>query len=167
MFSFNQVEKLKEEFDCIAGSAIIVEGKLDKRALLALGASNIFEISGKNLSDLVLEVRGKGFDVVTIFTDFDREGMEKAKRLTQLFQMSGVRVISSFRERIHRLLGIGKVEELNSLLKIMEDGLNGKTCSIYDKIFNKSKIFCRRAGGKARCDRGHFWSDRRPFRLRS
>jgi 5S rRNA maturation endonuclease (ribonuclease M5) len=127
---------------------IIVEGKRDKEVLSKLEVKNIFDISGKRLEDCVGTLISKNPESVVILTDFDKEGLKKHKQLSKLFASNGIKINYIIRKRFNALFKVQKVEELNSFIKLMEDDYNGKTCSVYDKIFNRSRILSRRNSRK-------------------
>jgi len=160
----DQLEKIQRELkNC--KDAFIVEGIKDKKALIGLGFKNIIVISGKPLYKVVEEVKASNFNSVVILSDFDKEGKKKALTLTKFFQSSGVKINSFLRKKIKNLFKIQKIEELNSFTKIMEDDYYGKTCSVYDKIFNRSRILSRRNSRKTRRDRSNIRSNRRTVRV--
>jgi len=160
----NQLEEIQRELkNC--KDVFIVEGKKDKKALIGLGFKNIIDISGKSLYKLVEEVKTSNFKSAVILSDFDEEGKKKALALTKLFQGSGIKINSFLRNKIKNLFKIQKIEELNSFTKIMEDDYYGKNCSVYDKIFNRSRILSRRNSRKARRDRSNIRPDRRSLRV--
>jgi 5S rRNA maturation endonuclease (ribonuclease M5) len=157
MFTTNQIRRIVNETDY--GIPIVVEGKKDKAALSKLGFGKIIDISGKSLHEISDRVKSSNCDSVIILTDFDKEGEIKASQLKKLFTHLEIKVNSFARKRFESL-GIHEIEELNSFTKIMEDDYYGKTCSIYDKIFDRSRIYSRRNCRKARCHRGNIRPDR-------
>ena len=140
-------------------SAIIVEGKNDKKVFTKLGLSNIFEISGKSCENLLEILLHHKFKFITILTDFDFEGEKKASSLVKLLAYHGFKINFSARMKLKSISKITKIEELLSFTKLLEDDYYGKTCSIYDKILNRSRVYYRRNGGKTRCHRGDFWAN--------
>jgi len=151
------IELQKELKNCV-DTPTIVEGKKDKRALQKLGFKKIFDISGKPLTSVVEKIFPE--ESVTILTDFDEDGRKKASSLIKIFQSKGVKINFLVRNRIKNLFKIHKIEEINSFVKkTMEDGYYGETCSIYDKIFDRSRILNRRNCRKAGCDRSNIRSD--------
>ncbi|MCS7105852.1 MAG: toprim domain-containing protein, partial [Candidatus Aenigmarchaeota archaeon] len=136
---------------------IIVEGKRDEEAIRKLGFQKIFKISGKPLEKVLDEV--KDYKSVVILSDFDEEGKKIFAKLRRLFSSHRIKVHTFLRNKIKSIFKIKKIEEINSLIKCMEDDYYGKTCSIYDKIFNRSRIFLRRNGGKTRRNRSNIRSN--------
>ncbi len=134
-----------KEIRNIGDSQIIVEGKKDRKVLEKLGFRNVLDISGKPLFEILKEIKK---NPVILLTDFDSEGEKLAKKLYNLLKIYGIRVDEVEREIFRRLFNVNKIEELNFFVKFMEDGYNGKACSIYDKIFNRSRILMRRNGRK-------------------
>jgi 5S rRNA maturation endonuclease (ribonuclease M5) len=140
---------------------IVVEGKKDRLALQKLGFSKIFEISGKRIDTVVERILSEKPKSVIILTDYDKEGVKKANQLMNFFQHHRVNVNSFARRRIQTLFKIHKIEELihfTKFIDFMEDDYHGKTSSIYDKIFNRSRVYGRRYSREARRNR----SDIRP-----
>jgi 5S rRNA maturation endonuclease (ribonuclease M5) len=146
MFTTNQIKRIVEQVDL--NTPAVVEGKKDKKALSKLGFKKVIDISGKSLHEISDKIKSDGIDRIIILTDFDEEGEIKASQLKKLFIHLKIKVDSFARKRF-KSLKIHKIEELNSFTKIMEDDYYGKTCSIYDKIFNRSRIHNRRHCGKA------------------
>ena len=120
----------------------IVEGKKDKQVLQKLGFKHIFDISGKPLTKVVERVESE--ESVAILTDFDKDGKRKASRLIKLIQATGVKIEFFVRTKIKKLFKVHKIEEINSFVKLMEDDYYGKTCSVYNKIFDRGRILNRR-----------------------
>jgi 5S rRNA maturation endonuclease (ribonuclease M5) len=149
----NQIKEVFVELKNNENAAVVVEGKKDRKVLSRLGFKNIFEISGKSLHDVIENVKSNEPVSAIILTDFDRDGEEKASQLTKLFLNENIKINSSFRKKFKTLFKIHKIEEINSFTKLLEDDYYGKTCSIYDKIFDRGRLYCRRNGGKARCNR--------------
>jgi 5S rRNA maturation endonuclease (ribonuclease M5) len=141
MFKANQIRRIVNEIDLDA--PIVVEGKKDKAVLTKLGFRKTIDISGKSLHEVSDKIKLGNLNSVIILTDFDEEGEIKASQLRKLFTHSKIKV-DSFTRRRFKSLKIHKIEELKSFTKIMEDDYYGKTCSIYDKIFDRSRIFSRR-----------------------
>jgi len=158
--AFEVLEELKKE-----EALLIVEGKKDEKALRYFGFKNIVRISGKSLEKVVEEVISFNPTEVAILTDFDDEGKKIAINLSNLLSLYKIKLNYFIRKKI-KSLKINKIEELNSFTKLMEDDQNGKTCSIYHKIFNRSRIFSRRNSRKARRDRCYIWSNGRALRSR-
>ena len=158
MFSIKSIRDFADELK-INNSVVIVEGKNDKKVFSKLGLSNIFEISGKSYENLLELLLHHKFKFITVLTDFDFEGEKKASRLVQLLVYHGFKINFSARKKLKSISKITKIEELLSLTKLLEDDYYGKTCSIYDKILNRSRVYHRRNGGKTRCHRGDIWAN--------
>jgi 5S rRNA maturation endonuclease (ribonuclease M5) len=137
----------------------IVEGIKDRTALNKFGVNNVFEISGKPLSEIADILHAKDIKAVTILTDFDEDGEHKKSQLTNYLSHVGIKINSFARKRIQTLFRIHKIEELAQFTKFMEDDYTGKVSSIYDKVFNRSRIYSRWRGGKTRRHRGDIWTD--------
>jgi 5S rRNA maturation endonuclease (ribonuclease M5) len=159
MLSFNKLEKIAEETNKHYNFCIIVEGKRDKSVLEKIGLSNIFEISGKTIPQFVEEIKSNHFQFVAILTDFDNEGELKASQLTKLLQHHQIKILPRIRKRFASLK-IHKIEELKHFTKFMEDDYYGKTCSIYDKILNRSRVHRRRDSRETRHHRSYIRPDR-------
>ncbi|RLC32826.1 hypothetical protein DRH14_05635 [Candidatus Shapirobacteria bacterium] len=153
----DQIRSMKREAEALPDLVVVVEGKKDKAVLEYFGFKNVIEIAGKPLEEVVDEV--KEFKEAAILTDFDDEGRRKASRLAKLFNSLGIKNYFHLRRKFKRLFKVCKVEELFSLIKLLGDDYYGETCSIHDKIFNRSRIFMRRNSRKARCNRGYIRPD--------
>jgi 5S rRNA maturation endonuclease (ribonuclease M5) len=154
MFTINQIKRIINKTNI--NIPVVVEGKKDKVVLNKLGFKKIIDVSGKSLHEI--SDKFDGFKSVIILTDFDEDGEIKALQLKKLFNHLKIKVDSFVRKRF-KSLKINKIEELKSFTKFMEDDYYGKTCSIYDKIFNRSRIYNRRNCRKTRCYRRNIWSN--------
>lgn len=101
------------------GAPIIVEGKKDLAALRKLGFEGriiCVKNSGKALVDLLDEVQS---DEVTLFVDFDDNGVSLAKSITQYLEGRGVKVDSIFWRKARSLIGrdVCEVEGFPSYLE--------------------------------------------------
>ncbi|MDI6798451.1 MAG: toprim domain-containing protein [Candidatus Aenigmarchaeota archaeon] len=141
----DQLREIQNEIKNYGAMPVIVEGIKDKSVLHVLGFDNVLDISGKPLEKVVDKIKEQAI----ILTDFDKEGNDAAHRLAKLLSSRGIKVYSSLRKKIKNLFRVCKIEELNSLTKLLEDDYYGKTCSIYDKIFNRSRVLNRRGCRKA------------------
>ncbi|MEM5829219.1 MAG: toprim domain-containing protein [Candidatus Aenigmatarchaeota archaeon] len=126
---------------------VIVEGARDGLVLKMLGFTNVIEISGKPIEEILEKIISKPSSEVVILTDFDKEGERLASELITLLSHYKIN-INHFIRRKFKSIKIQKIEELNSFIKLMEDYQNGKISSIYYKIFNRSRIFDRRNSRK-------------------
>jgi 5S rRNA maturation endonuclease (ribonuclease M5) len=137
----------------------IVEGKKDKKVLEILGFKKIIDISGKSLHLLIGMIHSHDSKSVAILTDFDEDGELKYSRLTKLLEKEGINIDHFIRKKFRSVFSIHKIEELTHFTKFMEDDYHGKTCSIYDKIFNRSRVYNRRNSGETRRYRGDIRSN--------
>ncbi len=144
----DQIREIQKEVRNYSEVPIIVEGKKDEKALRRLGFKRIVKISGKPLEKVFEEV--SKYKSVAILTDFDEEGKKIFSNLSRVLSSHRIKVHFFLRNKIKSTFKIKKIEEINSLTKFMEDDYYGKACSIYDKIFNRSRIFLRRDGRKTR-----------------
>jgi 5S rRNA maturation endonuclease (ribonuclease M5) len=93
---------------------IIVEGKKDSLALIAVGVRNkIFALNKKPLFSVVEEVAASAKDVV-ILTDLDRTGRQIYGKLSHGLQQHGVNVDNKFREFLFRKTLLRQIEGLLS-----------------------------------------------------
>jgi 5S rRNA maturation endonuclease (ribonuclease M5) len=159
MLPFNRLEKILEETERYDKACIIVEGKKDKNVLEKIGFRNIIDISGKTIPEVVNKIISNHFQFTIVLTDFDGDGELKASQLTKLLQHHEVHILPNIREKFIPFK-IHEIEELKRFTKFMEDDYNGKTCSIYDKIFNRSRVCYRRNSREARHHRGNIRPDR-------
>jgi 5S rRNA maturation endonuclease (ribonuclease M5) len=176
----NQINEIERIIHSNADVPVIVEGKKDRQALQKLGFSKIIEISGKAIDRVVEGILSEKPKSVIILTDYDRDGMKKANQLANFFQHHHVKVNSLVRRKVQVLFKIHKIEELSRFTKIIDftniTGIttitnfttstnfteydnHGKTSSIHDKIFNRSRVYGRRHSREARRYRGHIRPD--------
>jgi len=93
---------------------VIVEGKRDKEVLCSLGFKKIFTIN-KGLYETTEKIKE---NEVLILTDFDKEGIEIAKKLNLFLQSFRHKVDGETRRKTGLMfvkLRIKKIEELKSL----------------------------------------------------
>lgn len=112
MFDIHQERLLMDIWD--RNILLIVEGKNDRKALERIGLENIVEISGKRLENVVDKIK---HTVVTILTDYDKEGLKHYKRLKSLLTANGIYVDDSIRRNFRKVFLVNKIEELNSHFK--------------------------------------------------
>ncbi len=79
--------------------AILVEGKRDKRALEMFGVQSVIELRARNYHDVADEISSR-YRGVVVLTDFDPEGETIFKKLTRLFKTYGLKVDTSFRQKL-------------------------------------------------------------------
>lgn len=143
----------------LGNDLVIIEGMKDRRVLYKLGINNVFEISGKPLVEIADILAANNIKNVTILTDFDEDGEDQKSQLTHYLSHVGIKINSFARKRIQTLFKIHKIEELSQFTKFMEDDYTGKASSIYDKIFNRSRIHYRQRGRKTRRYRSDLWTN--------
>lgn len=124
MFRLSQIEKLQKIIKDIGDTLIIVEGIKDKRALSKLGFKNVLAISGKSIFFLVEKIKSKKVKSVVVLTDFDKEGEKKFKILSRILQSNKIKTNYFIRRKIKTLFNIYKIEEFNSLVKLIENNYN-------------------------------------------
>ncbi len=95
--------------------AILVEGKRDKWALEKFGVQNVVELKGRNYHD-VAEALADKYKGVVLLMDFDPEGETIFQKLSKILPGYGLRIDTSFRERL-RETGITFVEKIPQKLK--------------------------------------------------
>jgi 5S rRNA maturation endonuclease (ribonuclease M5) len=95
---------------------VLVEGKRDLRALERLGIENVVEMKGRNYHDIA-EYLADNYGGVVLLMDFDAEGEAIFGKLTRLLRIYGLKIDTSFRERL-RELGVKFIEEIPLLLKL-------------------------------------------------
>ena len=139
------------------GSTFIVEGKRDKKALNALGFSDVLEISGNSI-DVFIKKLSENKKYI-ILTDYDSEGRKKNKEICKLLQKLKFKIDLRFRGLVKHYFGITKIEELIKFSKIKEDDYHGKVSTINYKIFNRSRFYRKWCSRKIRRDWSNFWSN--------
>jgi 5S rRNA maturation endonuclease (ribonuclease M5) len=143
--------------DVLRESSIIVEGKRDKEALKKIGIEDVFDISGKSLEDLDKSLdKDKKY---VILTDFDREGNEQNKIISNFFEKNKIVFNPRLRRLFKKIFGITKVEEFIKFSRLKEDVYHGKISTINYKVFNRSGILRKWVSRKTRRDWGHIWPD--------
>ncbi len=93
---------------------ILVEGKRDYDALLRLGVMNVMQMRGMGYHDLIQNI-SEGYSGVILLMDFDFHGERIFQKLSGLLRVYGLKVDTSFRERLKRA-GIMYVEEIPEAL---------------------------------------------------
>jgi 5S rRNA maturation endonuclease (ribonuclease M5) len=139
-------EQLDEVIRGLEDKLIIVEGKMDKKALKTLGLKDIIAINGRPLYE-VAEVALSAKKQVVILTDFDTKGREIAKKLKYLLQRQGKSPNSELRWKV-MTLGKNKIEDFGALNSpdslSLEEDVHVKTRANVDKIRCKGRN--RRSG---------------------
>jgi len=138
-------------------STIIVEGKRDKKALNALGLSDVLDISGKPIDALIKRLDKDKRHIV--LTDYDKEGERKNKEICKLLQKLKFKINLRFRRLIKSCFGITKIEELIKFSRIKEDDYHGEISTINYKIFNRSRFHRKWCSRETRRDWSNIWSD--------
>ena len=117
-----KVRKLLDDFlEDARNSTVLVEGKKDRKSLeeLSVPSENIVEIhQGKNLADLISELEGKKF---IIMTDSDRTGASLKKELHSLLLAEGKKVNIEYRSDFRKLAGVKFVERMSTQLRDILD----------------------------------------------
>ena len=91
-------------------SAVLVEGKRDKRALQKYGIKNVITLEGKRFTELpdLLE----GFSRVILLFDLDKHGERIKEKVKEILTKQGYILIEDFREEL-RHMGINFVEDID------------------------------------------------------
>ncbi len=121
MFIPHNPEKL---LDILRNTAIIVEGKNDKKALKELEIKNIFTISGKSIEDFIQGLE-KNYNYV-VLTDFDSEGEFKNKKICKNLERFKLKFNPKIRFLVKDFFGITKIEELIKISKLKALLNNGR-----------------------------------------
>ncbi|MFH1444859.1 MAG: toprim domain-containing protein [Nanoarchaeota archaeon] len=145
-------EKLLEFAKETNNSIIIVEGKNDKEALMAIGilAKDVVAINGRTLLKVVNEVAKKDKEVV-ILTDFDYKGKMLAAKLTRLLQAIKIHPNPRLRKMFiafgrHQVQDIKYIKEASfrkKLAKEVDDYV--KISTDFNEVHNKSKYKSKRS----------------------
>lgn len=94
---------------------IIVEGKKDKAALLALGIENTFSLDRWPLYKVIEHVAKIAKDCV-ILTDLDAEGKKIYGVLNSGLQDHGVRIDNTFREFLFKHTSLRQIEGMDTFV---------------------------------------------------
>jgi 5S rRNA maturation endonuclease (ribonuclease M5) len=141
--SFKKLSCIIEELKICAeqGMPILIEGKKDEKALKKLGINGDFiKVSGSGLKLFEIgELATKSSSKVVILTDFDKKGIELAKKLAQDIQYLGSYPNLEIRRKI---MGITRryIKDIESLPRHMkqlelEECPNGVNDSYYHQHF--------------------------------
>ncbi|TCK06542.1 toprim domain-containing protein [Phorcysia thermohydrogeniphila] len=95
---------------------ILVEGKRDLKALEMFGIENVVDMKGRKYHDIAEEL-SESYVGVVLLMDFDPEGETIFRKLTKVLELYGLKIDTSFRERL-RELGVRFVEEIPLLLRL-------------------------------------------------
>jgi 5S rRNA maturation endonuclease (ribonuclease M5) len=99
---------------------IIVEGQRDLESLRSLGFTSSVEIlNHKGIGDHELaEILASKYSNILILTDFDEEGLILNKKFAEIFELKGVKVEKSLRNKISKfmsMIGVYTVEALDNI----------------------------------------------------
>ncbi len=143
--SFKKLSCIIEELKICAeqGMPILIEGKKDEEALIKLGVDGTFiKVSGSGLKLFeIAEIAVESSSKVIILTDFDKKGIELAKRLSEDIQSLGCYPNLEIRRKIMGMTRkfIKDVESLPRHIKQLEleDGPNGVNGSYHQNFFSR------------------------------
>ena len=115
------IESLKiflEELEYLV-DGVLVEGSRDIDALKRLGFKGKIEACSKYcISDVdLVELLSEKMNTIAVLTDFDQEGLELNKKLSNLLEKRGVKVEVGLRREIGRLMaaiGVYAIESLDN-----------------------------------------------------
>jgi 5S rRNA maturation endonuclease (ribonuclease M5) len=122
---------------------ILIEGKKDEEALIKLGIDgNFIKVSGSGLKLFeIAEIAVESSSKVIILTDFDKKGIELAKRLSEDIQSLGCYPNLEIRRKIMGMTRkfIKDVESLPRYIKQLEleECPNGVTGSCHQNFFSR------------------------------
>jgi len=117
------IEFLSEAHNYV--DVIIVEGIRDVSSLKTLGCETVIEIlSHAGVSDYELaEQIAVKYNSILILTDFDEEGLKLYQKFSRILERNGVKVETSLRHWISRLMakiGVYAIESLDNILYELE-----------------------------------------------
>jgi 5S rRNA maturation endonuclease (ribonuclease M5) len=143
--SFKKLSCIIEELKICAnqGMPILIEGKKDEEALIKLGIDgNFIKVSGSGLKLFeIAEIAVESSSKVIILTDFDKKGIELAKRLSEDIQSLGCYPNLEIRRKIMGMTRkfIKDIESLPRHIKQLEleECPNGVTGSCHQNLFSK------------------------------
>lgn len=129
-----RMDKLQEILNRIAeeatrGIPILVEGRKDAEALMALGVhGKIVAVKSRraSLSDVAAEVKAFGTSEVILLLDHDRHGKEWTARLKSLLEREGVTPNAVLWAELFSLVGrdVKDVEGLATYMETLKSRLN-------------------------------------------
>ncbi|MBI5390094.1 hypothetical protein HZB02_01260 [Candidatus Woesearchaeota archaeon] len=122
-----------------SGKWILVEGKKDQAALLALGVDHVKEMERKPLYKIVDECSALGTEWI-LLVDLDSEGKKLYSVLRSEFEKLGIKIDHVFREWLFRETNIRQIESLNELSSTCHSPGRGKPCS---RLVRSGKIGLR------------------------
>ena len=122
MFTINELDRLRDLIETIEkkteGSAIIVEGAKDKKALETLGVKTDIFLLNKNKRSLheCAEEVSENHDQAFLFLDLDPKGKQLAAKMQRYLGENKVNVDTKLARRLVFLAGTDKVEGRTSAL---------------------------------------------------
>jgi 5S rRNA maturation endonuclease (ribonuclease M5) len=120
-------DKLKAK---LVGMFILVEGKRDVKALIQARIGNpdsIIAINSQKMEKVASRLIGKD---VAVLTDYDRTGEIKAREAYEELLSQGARPDMECRRTLRHVLGLYRIEEINTSIRDFEEKLE----MIRDKI---------------------------------
>ncbi len=105
-----RLEKAAGILDVLRGEWILVEGQRDKKALMALGLTNILTVSG-NLRQSCAALSGKKALKAYVLTDIDRRGHQLALMARDELEGLSISADISVRFELAYALGIRNFED--------------------------------------------------------
>jgi len=118
-----EIEGLKEEAE---GSAIIVEGKRDKKALRFLGLDEDYVlVNGEHRVPIVEQCERirDSYERAILFVDIDRAGNALAKKLRHHLSQMGVKLVEKYRISLLKKLDTEQVEHIPVRMQRLEEDL--------------------------------------------
>jgi len=117
-----RLKKLDKILEKLRGKWILVEGLRDKKALSALGMTDILTISG-NLIQSCGILSAREADMAYVLTDLDRRGDELAKKARDELEGRSIRVDIQTRTKLAHLLKIRYFEDASRAYeKLKQEG---------------------------------------------
>jgi 5S rRNA maturation endonuclease (ribonuclease M5) len=115
---FESLKKFLEELEYLV-DGVLVEGSRDIDALKRLGFKGKIEACSQYcISDVdLVELLSEKMNTIAVLTDFDQEGLELNKKLSNLLEKRGVKVEAGLRREIGRLMaaiGVYAIESLDN-----------------------------------------------------
>jgi len=105
-----------------SGIEVLVEGKRDRVALVAIGICNRITLISKKPDDIAAEVAGRS-EAAAVMTDFDDAGEELLHRMVDALEAHGVKADTDFRRRLRALFGVRFFEELDTKIEQFREKL--------------------------------------------
>ncbi len=89
---------------------VLVEGKRDKMVLEKFGIENVKQLKSKPYHTVADEISNR-YSGVVLLMDFDEKGEQISKKLSRILRIYGLKVDTSFREKLRRT-NVKFVEEI-------------------------------------------------------